>query len=363
MNFDLSEEQVMLGRSVAAYLEKHWDQDRLSNGGTAARRALWQGMAADLGLLSVMVPESMGGMGGGMIDAMVVAQELGRHLALDSFVPTAVYAGTLFQAADATQALEGVGTGKMIVALAHAEPGQLSGARKVGTSVENGRLTGTKIMVAGAPLATHFIVSAQEDEQQTFSLFLLSADATGITRSDFTMIDGQAASELRFEGVAVGAETRLGAIGAGANLHLHAADMATIAHTAEAVGMMETLIRTTAAYITGRQQFGQPLSAFQALQHRMADMVLYLEDTRSLLYMALLTDPADTRAFERAVTGMKVKAAEALRFVSQQAVQLHGGMGITSELMVGHFFKRAMTVNESYGGPGFYRKRYEASLD
>lgn len=360
MNFDLSEEQVLLRDAVASYLSRHWDQDRHNNGGPAARESLWSGLSAELGLMAVTAPEEAGGMGGGIVELTVIAQELGRALALEGFIPTLAYGGTLFRETGDAARIAALAEGDMRIAIAHSEPGLLPGGTAVAARAD-GTMQGTKTMVAGAPIATHLVVSAMEPEQRDFSLFLLPANAPGVTTRRFDMIDGQPAAELTFEGTPVPEDARIGAPGQGLALHRHAADIATIAHTAEAVGMMEALVRITADYLAGRKQFGQPLAQFQALQHRMADMVLGLEDSRSLLYMAALTDPADP-TFEQAVTGMKVKTAEALRFVSQQAVQLHGGMGITDELMVGHYFKRAMVVNEAFGGPDHYRARYEASL-
>lgn len=362
MDFNLSEAQVMLRDSVAGYLAKKWDQQRHNRGGLEARRALWNGVAEDLGLMGVTVPENAGGMGGGIVDIMVVAQELGRALALDGFIPTVVYAGSLFeQTGDATR-LSTLADGGTVVSLAHYETGLLPDGKAVATRIANGAMTGKKVMVAGGQLATHFVVSAMESNQERYSLYLVPASAPGIERREFNMIDGQPSLELELTSVAVDEAMRIGDAGAGPQLHRRAADAATIAHAAEAVGMMEALIRTTVEYTQGRSQFGQKLAQFQVLQHRMSDMVLHLEDARSMLYQAVLTDPEDASDYERAVTGMKVKVAEALRFVSQQAVQLHGGMGITDELMVGHYFKRAMTVNEAYGGPNAYRKRYELSL-
>ncbi|WP_158969711.1 acyl-CoA dehydrogenase family protein [Chachezhania sediminis] len=362
MNFDLSEEQVILRDALAGYLSHHWDQQRHNQGGVPARKALWDGIAGELGLMAIAVPERAGGSGGGLDDIMVVAQELGRCLALDGFIPTVAYGGNLFTATGDLARLETIASGAMVLALAHAETGLLPDGRAVATTVTDTGLTGVKVMVAGAQLASHVIVSAMEPGQTAYSLYLVPNDAPGIARQDFNMIDGQPSSELTLGGVAVGADMRIGAAGAGPDLHRRAADIATVAHSAEAVGMMETLIRTTVDYLQGRSQFGQKLAAFQVLQHRLADMVLHLEDARSMLFQTVLADQGDRDGFERAVTGMKVKVAEALRFVSQQAVQLHGGMGITDELMVGHFFKRAMTVNEAYGGPAAFRKRYEKSL-
>ncbi|MEC7256282.1 MAG: acyl-CoA dehydrogenase family protein, partial [Pseudomonadota bacterium] len=149
--------------------------------------------------------------------------------------------------------------------------------------------------------------------------------------------------------------------GQGPSLHRKACDIAAIAQAAEAVGMMEALIRMVVDYTSARKQFGKPLAEFQVLQHRMADMVLNLEDTRSLVYMAALGEP-DGPNRDSEIAGMKVHANEALRFVSQQAVQLHGGMGITDDLWVGHFFKRAMVLMAAHGGTPHYRARYEASL-
>lgn len=362
MDFNLSEAQVMLRDSLAGYLAKKWDQPRHNHGGIEARKTLWSGAAEEIGLMAVALPEEAGGMGGDIVDIMVIGQELGRTLALDSFIPTVVYAGSLFQQTGDESNLAMLGEGATVVSLAHYETGLLPDGKAVATRVADAKISGKKVMVAGGQLATHFVVSAMEEAEERYSLYFVPADAAGIERLEFNMIDGQPSLELTLNSVAIDDTMRIGAPGAGPELHRKAADAATIAHAAEAVGMMETLIRLTVDYTQGRTQFGQKLAQFQVLQHRMSDMVLHLEDARSMLYQAVLADPADAEGCERAVTGMKVKVAEALRFVSQQAVQLHGGMGITDELMVSHYFKRAMTVNEAYGGPNAYRKRYELSL-
>ncbi|MAM72775.1 acyl-CoA dehydrogenase family protein [Tistrella mobilis] len=362
MSFDLTAEQAILRDSLSACLARHWDQARHNKGGIEARRRLWDDVVRELGLTGVTIPEAQGGLGGGRVDMMVIARELGRALALEGFVPTVVCGGALFARTGDDRRLAALAAGDLHLALAHVEPGQRPDARAVASRVAEGRLTGTKVMVAGAPLATHFIVSANEPGQDAFSLFLVPAGSPGIRRRDFNQIDGQPASELTFTDVAIAEDDRIGDAGQGPDLHRAAADEAVIARAGEGIGMMEVLIRTTADYLGQRQQFGQPLATFQALQHRMADMLLQLEDTRSMLHMALSADDTDPAAFQQAVSGLKITSSEALRFVSQQAVQLHGGMGITDELMVSHYFKRAMVIIASDGGPDFHRKRYEASL-
>lgn len=359
MNFDFDEDQTMLRDAVSSYLEKNWTQDRHNTGGATERVTLWSGMAGELGLMGIALPESVGGIGGGRVENMLVMEQLGRALALESYVPTVVVAGGILLRSGADPALaSAIATGEMRVALALNEMGLRPYGHAVTTTISpSGAINGSKIMVAGAPMATHFMVSAMEPDAAAYSLFLVDANAEGIERRDFTMVDGQPASEIKF--VETASFDRLGKSGQGPALYERGSDEANIALGAEAIGIMGALIEQTVAYISQRKQFGQPLASFQVLQHRMADMAMLYEQAKSMVYMATLQEIDDIAAFQSAVSAMKVQLVESLRLITQESVQMHGGMGITDELMIGHYFKRGMVIMASFGTTDDHQKRFD----
>jgi hypothetical protein len=228
-------------------------------------------------------------------------------------------------------------------------------------------LNGHKAVVYGAPWATHLIVTTRSSggqrDKDGVSVFLVPADAKGITRRDYPTVDGSQASEVYFENVAVGADALLGAEGKGLPLVEQVVDEATAALCAEACGVTRTLHALTLDYAKQRKQFGKPISEFQVLQHRMVDMLVAMEHSQSITARAIELLDAAPAERARAVSAAKVYVGKSLRYIGQQAIQLHGGMGMTDELAVGFFFKRATMIEGQFGSMDHHLARFEALTD
>ncbi|WP_167104281.1 acyl-CoA dehydrogenase family protein [Mycobacterium sp. DL592] len=374
MDFNLSKEQELLRDGLGKFLATRYE---LEKSRTAAKVGLgwqpdiWRGFAEELGILGATLPESAGGIGGGPIEIMVIAEELGRALVIEPFVETAVVAAGLLQRADgpaAAAVLERIAEGSAIVAVAAAEPD--SGDRWASvstTAVRDGAdwvLTGGKAVVVGAPIATHLLITArtsgQSGEAQGISLFLIEFDPAapphGMTLHSYHTIDDRRAADLDFDGLRLPVDALLDD-DVWPSL-AQARDEGAAAVCAEAVGAMRKVLADTVDYSKQRQQFGQPIGSFQVLQHRMVDMYMELEQAVSAVYLAVLNLGAEAHARAKAVSAAKVTVGRAARFIGQNAVQLHGGMGMTEELAIGHYFKRLTAVQYEFGSTDHHRTRY-----
>ncbi len=368
MDFNLNKEQELLRDGLGKFLATRYD---LEKSRTAAKLGpgwqpdIWRGLADELGILGAAFPESVGGIGGGPVEIMVIAEELGRALAIEPFIDTVVVAGGLLQRADhpaAAALLERIAEGSAIVALASTEPG---GERTVSTTaVRDGdqwALTGEKIVVTAAPLATHLLVTARtSDEDQGISLFLAEFDPAappaGVEVHSYRTIDDRRAADLTLNQLRLPADALLAA-DATASL-AQARDEGAAAVCAEAVGAMRKVLSDTVEYCKQRQQFGQPIGTFQVLQHRMVDMYMEVEQAVAAVYLAVLNLDAEPHARARAVSAAKTTIGRAARFLGQNAVQLHGGMGMTEELAIGHYFKRLTALQYEFGSTDQHRARY-----
>ena len=368
MDFNLNKEQELLRDGLGKFLATRYD---LEKSRTAAKLGpgwqpdIWRGLADELGILGAAFPESVGGIGGGPVEIMVIAEELGRALAIEPFIDTVVVAGGLLQRADhpaAAALLERIAEGSAIVALASTEPG---GERTVSTTaVRDGDewvLTGEKIVVTAAPLATHLLVTARtSDEDQGISLFLAEFDPAappaGVEVHSYRTIDDRRAADLTLNQLRLPADALLAA-DATASL-AQARDEGAAAVCAEAVGAMRKVLSDTVEYCKQRQQFGQPIGTFQVLQHRMVDMYMEVEQAVAAVYLAVLNLDAEPHARARAVSAAKTTIGRAARFLGQNAVQLHGGMGMTEELAIGHYFKRLTALQYEFGSTDQHRARY-----
>lgn len=368
MDFNLNKEQELLRDGLGKFLATRYD---LEKSRTAAKLGpgwqpdIWRGLADELGILGAAFPESVGGIGGGPVEIMVIAEELGRALAIEPFIDTVVVAGGLLQRADhrvAATLLERITEGSAIVALASTEP---DGERTVSTTaVRDGDewvLTGEKIVVTAAPLATHLLITARiSGEDQGISLFLAEFDPAappaGVEVHSYRTIDDRRAADLTINQLHLPADALLAA-DATASL-AQARDEGAAAVCAEAVGAMRKVLSDTVEYCKQRQQFGQPIGTFQVLQHRMVDMYMELEQAVAAVYLAVLNLDAEPHTRARAVSAAKVTIGRAARFLGQNAVQLHGGMGMTEELAIGHYFKRLTALQYEFGSTDQHRARY-----
>jgi alkylation response protein AidB-like acyl-CoA dehydrogenase len=359
MDFDFSDDQEMLRDSVRKWVGKGYDFERrrgIVKAGGFSRDA-WREIA-DLGLTGLYVPEAQGGMGFGPVDAMVVMEELGRGLVLEPFAQGGLIAGGVI-AAHAPEALKSawlpkIASGDALVVLAHQERAARYRLERVATSAKqsgaNWTLTGAKSIVPVGDQADAFIVPARVsgavDDAAGIALFLVERQASGVTTRGYPTQDGGRAAEVNFGNAPA---TLLAEAGKGfAALEL-AVDIGIAAACAEAVGLMDKLVDVTVEYMNTRKQFGVPIATFQALRHRIADVKMQLELGRSMSYFASLKMNDEPRSRRRALAQAKLQIGNSLRFVGQQCIQLHGGIGVTEEYIAGHYFKRLTVIEMSFG--------------
>lgn len=375
MNFELSEEQQMLQDSVARFVQDNYELEKrtkLVNGKKGFSDELWKTMA-ELGWLGMPFAEADGGYGGTQIDTMVMMEQMGKGLVVEPFLASVVLGGgALKRAGNADQKtalLPGVIDGSRQLALAYAEPQARFDLHDVTTTAraegDNFILNGHKSMVLNAATATQIIVSARTSGGQVdtngISLFIVDADADGLKLDSFPTVDGLRASEVSFENVRVPKANLLGELDGGFEVLNATANDGILAVAAEAVGACEVLYKDTVAYTQEREQFDHPLSDFQVLQHRMVEMFMEYEQCKSLLYRATLeTVQGDPETAQRTVHALKHLIGKAGIFIGENAVQLHGGMGMTEELRIGHYFKRLLVIDSQFGNADFHLQKFAA---
>jgi len=374
MNFEFSEEQRQLHDTVNRYLTEQYtfEKFRAINASAAGwDKAAWAGLA-DLGVLALNVPAAQGGLGFGPLETLSVMGACGRSLLLEPFSSSAVIATAVLRAFDdaaAAELLTRMASGGAIAVLAHYEPTSRFETRWVTTRAQKSGdhylLDGHKAVVLHAGAADTLLISArtagEPDDAHGVSLFRVARDSKGLTLDVYPTIDGQRAADVYLKGVQVPAGSMLGAEGAALPTIDAALDIGLAALCAEAVGVMQALVDATVAYVQSRQQFGTPIGRFQALQHRIADMLIHLEQARSMSYLAALrcTDENVTER-RRALSAAKALVGQSCRFIGQQAVQLHGGMGMTDELIVSHWFKRLTAAELMFGDSDTHLQRFAA---
>lgn len=369
MDFTLTSEQEQLRDSLRAFLADRNDfetRTKVSRSEPGWRESLWRAFADELGILGAPLPESAGGLDGDAVDTMVIMEELGGSLVIEPYLESVVIAGGLLKGRDAD--LARIVTGDARFAFAWAEASSRYRFESVATKAERDDygwlLSGDKAVVTAAPWATDLIVTARTagapGDKEGVSLFLVDPGAAGVTLTAYPTIDGRQAADIRFDGIKLSADALIGPEHGALPLIEKVGDAAIAAMAAEAVGVMRRLVQDTIDYTKQRRQFGQPISSFQALQHRMVDMYMQLELATSAVYLATLSLDADPVERARAASTAKVAVGNALRFIGQNAVQLHGGMGMTDELAVGHYFKRATVIESEFGSVDYHLARYVA---
>ena len=329
---------------------------------------VWQ-QFAELGWLCVPFSEEQGGIGGTAVDTLVVCEALGRGLLREPFLTTVITGGGFLREGgnpDQQQRfIPGIIEGMEQWAFAFAEDtgGYNLGAIACTVSEDEGAATlnGSKVAVPNGHCADYLVVSAVDaGSGDAVSLYIVDANAAGVDRQPIHLVDGSLGANITFQNVVLAADSRLGDAGEGVALMEKVIDESIVAMSAEALGAMQALLGDTVEYTRTREQFGQPIGKFQALQHRMADMYMKVEELRSLLYNAAIKMTEGSPETPAACAALKVKLAESSRFVSQQAVQLHGGIGMTEELAISHYFKRLHLLARLYGDEDFYLQRYMA---
>ena len=372
MNFDLNDEQRLLAESVSRLMRDHYDFNQRKTYGMSEEGfspALWQAYA-DLGLLALPISEEDGGIGGGPVEIMIIMEAIGRALALEPYLPHIVMSASLLRHAASAQQrarlLPGMmdGTSHIVPALSEMAGGYH--LCHVGTTAREEaacfRLDGAKTLVLHGGCARAFLVSARLEgrpgDQQGIGLFVVEADDAGVTRRLYRTQDGQSAAELMFADVHVATDMLL-ACGSDAGPAIaRMADEAIAAIAAEAVGAMDSLVKATVDYLKVRKQFGQVIGQFQALQHRAADMVVELEQARSMaLYATMMSRHENAAERARAMSSAKVQINRSARLIGQACVQLHGGIGMTMEHPAGHYMKRLTMIEKTLGDNDFHMDR------
>jgi pimeloyl-CoA dehydrogenase small subunit len=377
MDFEYTEEQRLLRESLDRLLGDSYGFDKRKaylaepDGFSAA---MWR-QYAELGLLGLPFAEEHGGFGGGPVDAMIVMEAFGRVLALEPYLATVVLAGTaLGHAGSAAQneaIVPQIVDGSLRLAVAHGERQaryDLNDVMTTATKIAGGwRLDGAKSVVVHGDSADKLIVSARvsgdRHDPDGIGLFLVDAKANGVARRGYKMRDGIAAADIALSDVEVSAGDMLGEPGQGLATMERVNQAGIMATSAEAVGAMETMLAMTIEYMKTRVQFGKPIGENQALQHRASEMMISLEQGRSLAMLAaIMVDDADAKQRAHDLSTAKVGVGQAARFVSQNAVQLHGGIGMTEEYAVGHYFRRCMVIEHSFGDTAYHLSKLAAAV-
>jgi alkylation response protein AidB-like acyl-CoA dehydrogenase len=374
MDLNFTEEQSMLRDSVASYFADNYTFEQREVALKKApywRQDTWSFLAKELGVLAAPFAEELGGFGGGAIENMVLMEEFGRALVAEPYIGTVVIGGGFLKHSNhqaAADLIAKIIDGDVIMAFAQAERGSRFNLAAVNTTAaQDGTgwlLNGQKRMVVGAPCATHFVVTARtagsQYDNQGVSVFLVERDAPGVTLNEYITYDGFVAADVTFNNVSVGADSLVGEKDNGLPLIERVVDEAIAARCGEAVGVLQQLLASTLEYTKQRVQFGQPISKFQALQHRMADMFMEVEQSVSMSWSASIhaegTDPI-VRA--RAVSAAKAYIGKACKMVGESAIQLHGGMGMTDEMAVSHYFKRAIMIESAFGSVDHHLAKIE----
>ena len=374
MDFNFTEEQSMVRDTVASFLQDKYDFEtrrKIVASESGWRADYWQAFAEELGILGASFSEELGGLGGGAIDNMIIMEEFGKALVIEPYLGTVVIGGGFMKHsgyAGAASVIEGIIAGTTTIAFAYAEPqGRYTWQDLKTTAKKDGSgyvLNGHKAVVVGAPFASHLVVTARTGGAQRdtggVSVFLVDKTLPGIVTRDYPTVDGGRASEVYFENVSIPADALIGEEGNGLPLVNKVLDEATAAVGAEAVGVLRKLHEGTLDYAKQRKQFGTAISNFQVLQHRMVDMFIEVEQAVSMTYMATIKLDESDAERAKAVSAAKVRIGRACKFVGQNAIQIHGGMGMTDELAIGHYFKRASMIEGQFGSVDHHLKRYES---
>ncbi len=377
MDFTFSEEQTMLQETTRRFLAKDYDfatRQRLRTASPSGRgETVWRTFA-DLGLLALNVPGRDGGLDGGPVDTMLVMEALGEALVLEPYLASAVIAtraiAALGNPAQRAALLAPLATGASVAVLAHDEPDTRHDWRAVASRAwpvgDGVVLTGHKCVIAHAPSADVLLVSARlggREPDAPLAVFALPRDSQGVRLESYSTVDGVHTGDVWLDQVYLPAGARLDGADDTETALEQVLAVGLAALCAEAVGALDRLLVACVEHARARRQFGVPIGKFQALQHRMAEMVLHIEQARSMSYLAAIQclDP-DAAARGRALSAAKVVVGQACRFVGQQAVQLHGGMGVTDELKVSHYFKRLMAIELQCGGTDHHLALYARQL-
>ncbi|MDE2429206.1 MAG: acyl-CoA dehydrogenase family protein [Burkholderiales bacterium] len=369
MDFNLTQEQKQFAEAVRRWVEKDYgfeQRKHIIESAEGVSEAAWAALA-ELGATALPVAEEQGGFNGTAVDMQIIMQELGRGIVIEPYFATVLGAEFLRLAGKHESLLEQVASGELKLANALAEKQSRHDLFDIATTATaNGDgyvLNGTKTVVLHGAQAGKLIVSARSSGAQRdldgISLFVVDANASGVSRRDYRTIDGFRAADISFNQVQVSAADLLGEAGKAWAILDQAADYGVTLLCAEAIGIMEAIIAATLEYMKTRQQFGVPIGKFQVLQHRMAEMFMEMEQARSMATLAAVKVASDNvEERRRTVSAAKARVGQAARYIGQQAVQLHGGMGVTNELPAAHMFKRLTMIELSLGDVDHHLARF-----
>jgi|TARA_B100000809_G_C15121732_1_gene524558 alkylation response protein AidB-like acyl-CoA dehydrogenase len=372
MNFELSDEQKMIQQSVERFVQDNYDLNTrisLSSNNLGYSNDYWKSMA-ELGWLGLPFDESDGGFGGNQIDVLVIMEQFGKGLVLEPYLASVVMGGGALKKGGTEslkkEILPGLVDGTKQLSFAYAEQQSRFDLEDVITSARKEKdtfiLNGQKSMVQNAETADHIVIAARTSggqiDENGITLFLVDANSEGLSMDNFPTVDGLRASEITLKNVSVNADRVVGNVDEGFEILQSVANDAILALSAEAVGAMEVLYKDTVEYTQQREQFDHPMSEFQVLQHRMVDMFMEYEQCKSMLYRATMESVQDPKAAQRTIHGLKHLIGKSGLFVGENAVQLHGGMGVTEELRIGHFFKRLLVIDSMFGNADHHLQKF-----
>jgi alkylation response protein AidB-like acyl-CoA dehydrogenase len=370
MDFEFTEDQNLLAEAVQKFMAARYGTDQrravLKMPG-AWSRDVWTALT-EMGLVGLLVPADQGGLGSGPVETMLAMNAFGAGNLLEPYWSSAILATTLLKklgGAPSNKLLEGLATGEQIAVVAHSEPGARYDLERIATTARKAgsgwSISGAKAVVLGAGAATTLLVSARTGGGDGVSIFAVPRSLGGVRRREYTTMDGRGAADVTLEGATVGADALLGTEGAGRAPLEDAIDVALAALCADAVGSMKAMLDATGKYLQTREQFGQAIGKFQALQHRMADMLIYFEQAKSMAYLAAMQcESPDVPTRRRTLSAAKVMIGQAARFIGQQSVQLHGGMGMADELDVSHLFRRLTQTELTLGDTDHHLEKFVA---
>ena len=362
MNLDYNEEQIMLREQIQKFCESEYDfykREEVIKSDKHFDAEVWK-LFADQGWLSMPFSEESGGLGFGPIELSILFEEFGKALVIEPYLATVVLSGTLLDKstyAEKIDLIDKISSGEMHISLGYAEADKGYDYLSPSTSLDSDNiLNGSKTLVLNGSNATKLIISCMKDNE--FNLIILDSDTDGVSINSFSTVDGQSCSEISFENVVVNDSNIVASGDEAINLLNETINLAVLCVSAEAVGCMESCYFKTLEYTKGREQFGQPISNFQVLQHRMVDMFIESELAKSLLIKAMLEVNNSSEEMYKHVSALKSYIGKSGKLSAKEAVQLHGGMGVSEEMMIGHYLKKMISIDALFGNADYHLKKF-----
>lgn len=364
MNLDYNDEQTMLRDQIQKFCESEYDfykREKIVKSTDDFDPNVWN-LFAEQGWLSMPFSEQSGGLGFGPIELSILFEEFGKALVIEPYLSTVVLSGTLLDKSaysEKNQLIEKICSGEIHISLAYAEAENGYDYLSPNTNLDSKMiLNGTKTLVLNGANSEKIIVTCIKDD--ILNLVILDAKASGVSMNSFSTVDGQSCSEISFENVKIDESNIISSGDDALNLLKETINLASLCICAEAVGCMESCYHKTLEYTKGREQFGQPISSFQVLQHRMVDMFIESELAKSLLIKAMLEVNNRSDEMYKHVSALKSYVGKSGKMSAKEAVQLHGGMGVSEELMIGHYLKKMISIDALFGNADYHLKTFSS---